>query len=943
MNRIAIILLLLLGSTIGFAQSADEILEARDRLSRAGAVWRAETAGYLSVRFKRPLTYSTTKPEIAAQAFLGEHSQALGLKKTEDLTLLRSNKGIDGGHYLRYQQLRNGIPVLGAELTLEISASGAVRGLAGALFPPTYFAPAAAPQNPTRPDDFFRQRAKASLYDRHPFAHQWDVVEEALVWVSRNPWQPASANPLHLTRTFTVSEPAHGHEETVYLDADTGELIFRHQLHCDLNRRLYNRYQASFNVIWNENDAFPGNLDAENQEMLVSTAETYNLFSRTFGRNSYDGIGGRMNTVTNATFNGNALDNFGCPNARAGTNSIRHCDGVVTDDVVAHEWTHVYIYGMNGLLYAYESGAINEGYSDIFGECLDLLNDRGNDTNDHLLRTTCVEDNMRWQIAEDAIAIDTTLRDLWLPECKEDASSRDSPYFMCSPGETDAVHTNSGLVNRTFVLLTDGGVVGGDTILSIGMTKALHIFHHANANYITRVTDFFALGDMLLLSANDLLGIDLPELTLIDLPAPFSGEIIDSSDIAQVIKAIGATQLQGEGPCMPTPALTQSPPSNCATALLPNFTSIMEQDWEDSLGTWTVTQTAVIDSTWDDKPWQISGTLPDGRSGMGVFAPNPDVGNCGLDLDNGVVSLTSPVIELPIGESEFRLTFDHYFALQEDFDGGVLYVAVNDGDFQLIPNEAFLFNGYNGLLSSSFENDNPLAGQRAFHGADDRSTSGTWGRSIVDLALAGAFSGDEIQLRWTLGHDGCDGWLGWYLDDVRIGFCGGMALPVEFLTFTATPAKDRVRLDWTTAHENNNTGFFVERRNAAGGNYQELGFVSATTGTYTFTDHDVLPGAAYVYRLRQQDLDGTERYSNLLTVRIPTGGRLLAYPNPTQDQLTISAPVSADAAELYDSQGRLTTRMVLTDGRGQLTTATLPAGVYFLRVEENSRRVVVVR
>jgi len=650
-----------------------------------------------------------------------------------------------------------------------------------------------------------------------------------------------------------------------------------------------------------------------------------------------------MNTVTNATFNSNAQDNFGCPNARAGTNSIRHCDGVVTDDVVAHEWTHVYIYGMNGLIYAFESGAINEGYSDIFGECLDLLNNRGNDTNDHLLRTTCVEDNMRWQLAEDAVAIDTTLRDLWLPECKEDASSRDSPYFMCSSGETDAVHTNSGLVNRTFVLLTDGGIVDGDTILSIGMTKALHIFHHANANYITRVTDFFALGDMLVLSANDLMGIDLPALTLIDLPAPFSGEIIDSSDIAQVIKAIGATQLQGEGPCEQTPALDPNPPTDCATALLPNLVSLLEQDWEDSLGTWTVTQTAVIDSTWDDKPWQISGTLPDGRTGLGVFAPNPDVGNCGLDLDNGVVSLTSPVIELPVGESDFRLSFDHYFALQEEFDGGVLYIAINGGDFQLIPNDAFLFNGYNSRLSSSFENDNPLAGQRAFNGADDHSTSGSWGRSIVDLSIAGAIEEDDIQLRWTLGHDGCDGWLGWYLDEVRIGYCGETVLPVGFLTFTATPAKDHVRLNWATAEENDNAGFFVERRDANGGDFQELGFVAAATGTYAFTDHDVLPGAAYVYRLRQQDLDGTVRYSNLLTVRIPVGGELQVYPNPTQGLLTISAPASSDAAELYDSRARLTTRTVLTDGRGQMATAALPAGVYYLRVGKISRRVVVVR
>ncbi|WP_020567500.1 M4 family metallopeptidase [Neolewinella persica] len=935
MHRFSLLFFLLFCSLAAPGQSRSAAGDARAAIQRAGAEWRADGSdGYLSVQLTKPIRYAAGNSEATAEAFMQEFGAGLGLAVEDSINtsvLVHQRRGVNGGQYLRFAQHREGIPVLGGNFTVALDQEGDVTGFNGTLLSPTSFAPAPAPQSASD----HHQQARQVLLDKYPHALQWDVTPGQLTWTSANPWQPGRDNPVFLTRAYEVTEPAGFRAERVYLRVTTGQLVLRHQLHCDLDRRLYHRNTAGFNSVWREGDAFPGDLAADDQELLVATEEFYNLFHRTFGRISYDDNNGQMRGVTNAFLNN-------CPNANAGGNVVRHCTGVVSDDIVGHEWTHNYIRSMNGLIYAFESGAINEGYADIFGECLDLLNNRGDDTNDQLPRTDCDDNNMRWLLAEDATAIDTALRDLWNPECKFDASSRDSPYFVCSTEQDDAggVHTNSGLVNKTFALLADGGTVNGVTFPGIGLTKAMHIFHHANNNYITQVTDFFALGDMLVVSANDLLGVNLPALTLLSLPAMLSDSIIRPADIQQLELAISETQLRGEGPCPPSPTLAQGAPGNCASATVNAFGIILTQNWEDSLQDWSVVELPEVDSTWDAKPWTITESLPDGRPGLGVFAPNPRSGDCLDDLENGQVHLTSPTISLPVEETEFILSFDHYYVTQKGYDGGVLYLSRNNGNFVVVSMNAFLFNGYDDRLEDEFGNDNPLAGLRAFHGSDQNSTSGTWGTSIVDLNEAGVQPGDDIRLRWVMGHDGCDGRLGWYLDDIKIGYCGTSALPVTFLSFNASAAKTHIALAWQTADEEQNDGFYVERREVDAAAYRELGFVSAGRNQYSFDDHFAQPGVNYYYRLRQVDFDGSERYSDLVSARIAISG-LQVFPNPVYGLLNVRSGHQEGNVIIYNAAGKKVMEAKLNEGAASLRTGSLSGGIYLLRVADAVVRVVV--
>ena len=117
------------------------------------------------------------------------------------------------------------------------------------------------------------------------------------------------------------------------------------------------------------------------------------------------------------------------------------------------------------------------------------------------------------------------------------------------------------------------------------------------------------------------------------------------------------------------------------------------------------------------------------------------------------------------------MSFDHWHATEAGWDGGNVKISVNGGPWTLIHHTDFVYNGYNVFLFSPAQgNTNPIAGETAFSGADGGSVDGSWGRSIIDLENY-AMEGDEVQLRFDIGVDGCNGAFGWYVDDVNVYQC----------------------------------------------------------------------------------------------------------------------------------------------------------------------------
>ncbi|KRF11425.1 hypothetical protein ASG90_16880 [Nocardioides sp. Soil797] len=159
--------------------------------------------------------------------------------------------------------------------------------------------------------------------------------------------------------------------DMVFLNANTGKVVNRYSMIDNaLDRELYEADpDRNLTLVWKEGDPLPGDLNEDQESMVKSTGEAYWFFKNGFGRDSYDGNGHKMQTINNDPA-------IACPNANWNGSTTNYCDGVSSDDVVAHEWGHAYTEYTHGLIYQWQSGALNEGYSDIWGETVDLINNR---------------------------------------------------------------------------------------------------------------------------------------------------------------------------------------------------------------------------------------------------------------------------------------------------------------------------------------------------------------------------------------------------------------------------------------------------------------------------------------------------------------------------------------------------------------------------------------
>ncbi len=128
------------------------------------------------------------------------------------------------------------------------------------------------------------------------------------------------------------------------------------------------------------------------------------------------------------------------------------------DDVVGHELTHGVTEFSSHLNYYYQSGAINESFSDVFGELIDQTNGVGNDTAE-----------VKWLLGEDIPGVGA-IRDMETPSAYGDPDRMTSPNYTADASEADAggVHTNSGVNNKAAFLITDGGTFNGRTVTGLG-------------------------------------------------------------------------------------------------------------------------------------------------------------------------------------------------------------------------------------------------------------------------------------------------------------------------------------------------------------------------------------------------------------------------------------------------------------------------------------------
>lgn len=330
-----------------------------------------------------------------AQAFLQQYGIVFGVSNAaEQLQLVSQvtdSNAVKQTH-LNYQQVYRGVQVFGGELKVHLNTSGEVQTVNGLIVPDLTLNPV-----PTIDANTAIDAALSIVRERPPQSESRSVSDAEITPLPDSVALQARHTQLYIYQTrLAEDQPGMAYlayqvevvatsgvalREFVYVDAHSGKVIDRQTaINEVLEREVYEPSYLPVNRLWHDGDAFPFSGSTATQTLNVNniisaTGYAYYFFNNTFGRDSFDGAGDFMRSVNNDP-------TITCPNANWNGLTTNFCDGVTADDVVAHEWAHAYTERTHGLVYSYQAGALNESYSDIWGEVIDRLDGLGTDAPD---------------------------------------------------------------------------------------------------------------------------------------------------------------------------------------------------------------------------------------------------------------------------------------------------------------------------------------------------------------------------------------------------------------------------------------------------------------------------------------------------------------------------------------------------------------------------------
>lgn len=734
--------------------------------------------------------------EAKSLAFLAEYGAAFGLTDVSaQLRLLGRQTDIYGTTHFSYEQVQNDVSVFGSFLKTHFDTNGKLTAVNGTIVPNIKVSTTPA-----------ISASSAGATAVAVVGGEVRVISSRIVIYREGLLQDVANGADHLVYEVEVGNGS-TIREFVYVDAFDGQIVAQisgienNQETPDALLRQISEATLA-NIKWTnppDPDPIPPGWAGGTAQQVTDwndeasgSKESYNLFGSMAGRDSYNNAGAMMRTVNNDP-------GIACPNANWNGTSTNYCTGVTSDDVVSHEWGHAYTEYTSNLIYAWQTGAMNESYSDIWGETVDLINGRGTDTpggprafdgsacSIYGAGSPSTDATYRWLMGEDSSAFGGAIRDMWRPECYNDPGRVGSASYTCTTSDGGGVHTNSGVPNHTYTLLVDGGTYNSQTVTGLGLTKAAHIFWRAQSTYLGPTSAFPDLANALAQSCTDLIGQNLNALNTSNATPTPSGQIIAAADCLEVADATAATQLTTPPTqCNFQPLLNPNAPALCEGGPV---NVIWDEPFTNGLASWTLSHSFPNVAPMD---W-ASATPPTaspGSGGLAAFGVDPNGGTCsgGAGDNSGVMEMTSPVIAIPASITTARMTFNHWVATEFRYDGGNLKISINGGAFTLVPQAAYTFNVPNTTLFTAGQgNTNPLAGQRAWTGSDGGSVGGSWGQTQLNLLAAGVQPGNTIQLRYDMGMDGCAGLIGWYVDDVNVYACEGAPTAVT-LGSLDTPA-----------------------------------------------------------------------------------------------------------------------------------------------------------
>lgn len=725
---------------------------------------------------------------VAARNAMNSYGKLFGLRNASGELQQRTLKADNSGRTsVRYQQSYNGIPVIGGELYVNLAKGNSLLSINGEVSPKLALS--------TKPAINSQQAIGTALTAVAKW-YQISTAELTVTTPTLSIYDPQllspDSSPATLVWQMEVSSTAQKPiREMVLVDAQRGHIgLHFNRIDGVRNRETYSAMET-FALpgikVCNESDTDCIAAVIFNNPNAVKahlhTRDTYDFYSRMHGRDSIDDAGMALISTVNWYYN---LDPSSCPNAFWTGSQMVYCTGMVADDIVAHEITHGVTDHTSKLYPYYQSGAISESFSDIWGEFVDLSNGNGSD---HSL--------LRWLIGEDALALNDAIRSMKDPTIYGDPDKMSSPYYRTNSADSGGIHHNSGVNNKAAYLMTDGGNFNGITVSGIGIDKTAKIYYEVQTRMLTSGSNYLDLYNALYQGCQNLIGS--------------SG--ITINDCIQVRMATDAVEMDQE-PTTGFNSQATSCPANQAVA-----TTLFSDDFENGFNQWNLNNAGMgVDWVGLHASQGIIYTTSgvEALNGIGAPIPTDQRAEFSITLPNEATYL------------HFKHSTDFEFGAGKAYDAGVVEYSTDNGtswnDAAPLFEAGHIYNGTveNGIL-------NILAGRSAF-------TGNSHGYVSTRLNLT-TLAGQTVRFRWRVGTDDNGLSPGWLLDDVSVHTCAPVST-FDFTNANYTIDENSGTATITVSRSGANTGvvsvdYGISGRTAvAGSDFTD------TSGTLTWADGD---------------------------------------------------------------------------------------------------------
>ncbi len=448
-----------------------------------------------------------------------------------ELSTRRVLKDSRGQSHERVAQSFKGVPVFGAQAILHLGADGSVESVTDRLV--------RDPRVSTTPKLRADEATRIAIGRVGGSVGLVGNPKSELVILPED----GGARLTYFVRLETVTAEGEPSLPHLFIDAETGAVVREYDnLQTGRNRKTYtakNRTTLPGSLLRSEGQAPIS--DAVANAAHDNAGFTYDFYFSKFGRDSYDGAGTALTSTVhysrnyvNAFWNGTQMVYGDGDNVQSKALTVL--------DVVAHELTHAVTDTSSELVYANESGALNEAMSDIFGASVEAFRDG-------------VVTGNTWKIGEEC----------WTPATAGDALrymndpaiAGDYDYYptrYTGTSDNGGVHWNSGIANLAFQLMVSGGthprgktttvVPSLDANAYNSIMKGAAIFYRANTVYLTPGSTFSDARGATVQAATDLYGATAAAAvnaawTAVGVPAPPTWTVI--STVSNVSGATGSS------------------------------------------------------------------------------------------------------------------------------------------------------------------------------------------------------------------------------------------------------------------------------------------------------------------------------------------------------------------------------------------------------------------